>query len=101
MQKGAVRGFASIEEFIIDLVNVAQGFGWSFPHHPADDALAQARAMSRGGLQKLRSGQQSIREARDLLREAAITDGINEDMTLELRRLLNEINDLLTRRVIP
>lgn len=101
LQKGAVRGFASIEEFIIDLVNVAQGFGWGFPHRPADEALAQARVMSRRGLEKLRNGQLSIREARDILREAAITEGVNEDMALELRRLLSEINEMLTRRVIP
>lgn len=101
MQKGAARGFASIEAFIDDLQGVASRFGWTFPHRPADDPLVQARAQMRQGLERLRSGQEAIREARELLREAAITEAINEDIEQEVRRLLGAINDMLARRVIP
>ncbi len=101
LQKGAVRGFASIEDFTDALSAVARRLGWSFPYHPAEDALVQIRAQTRTGLEKLRAGQEAIREARDVLREAAISDGINEDAELELRRLLGAINDMLARRVIP
>jgi serine/threonine protein kinase len=101
MQKGATRGFSSIEEFQGDLETVARRFGWSFPHRPAEDPLVKARAQTRHGLVKLRTGQDSLREARDLLREAAITDNINDDTEQELRRLLSAINEMLARRVIP
>ncbi len=101
LQKGAARGFASIEAFEEELQTVAGLFGWSFPHRPAPDALVQSRARLRGGLDKLRAGQSAIREARDLLRDAAIVDSINEDTEQEIRRLLGAINDMLARRVIP
>jgi hypothetical protein len=101
LQKSAVRGFSSIEAFIDELQTVANRFGWAFPHRPSDPPQADARARVRAGLSKLRDGQAAIREARDLLREAAILDEINEDTEQELRRLLGAINDMLARRVIP
>ncbi len=101
MQRGAARGFASIEEFLDALQGVAGRFGWSFPHKPAADGPIQTRSKMRAGLARLRAGQQAIREARDLLREAAIDEAINDDTEQELRRLLGAINDMLARRVIP
>ena len=55
----------------------------------------------RAGLSRLRRGQADIREARDMFREAAIQDGISEDLEAELRRLVKEINEMLNNRVIP
>lgn len=101
LQRGAARGFGSIDEFLDDLQGVAARFGWSFPHKPAPDALVQARAQMRGGLAKLREGQDALRDARDMLRDAAIVEAINDDTEQELRRLLGAINDMLARRVIP
>jgi hypothetical protein len=101
LQKGATRGFQSVEEFQGDLETVARRFGWSFAHRPADDSLVKVRAQMRHGLTRLRDGQNALREARDLLREAVITDKINDDAEQELRRLLALINDMLAQRVIP
>jgi hypothetical protein len=101
LQKGAARGFQSIDEFMGDLEAVARRFGWSFSHRPAEDELVKVRAQTRSGLEKLRTGQDAIRQARDLLRDAAITEGINADSEAELRRLLASINDMLAHRVIP
>jgi hypothetical protein len=42
-----------------------------------------------------------MRSARDLLREAAIQDGISEDVEAELRRLLKAVNEMLNVRPIP
>ena len=42
-----------------------------------------------------------LREARDLFREAAIQDGITDDLEAELRRLVKSVNDMLQNRVIP
>ena len=101
LQRGAARGFQSIEAFHDMLMDVARRMGWDFPHRPAADELREARAQTRAGLRKLRAGQDAIREARDLLMDAAIADGVNEDVEQELRRLLGAINAMLARRVIP
>jgi hypothetical protein len=55
----------------------------------------------RAGLTRLRRGQAELRDARDLFREAAIQDGITEDLEAELRRLVKSINDMLNNRIIP
>ena len=55
----------------------------------------------RAGLKRVRKGQDALREARDLFREAAILDGITEDMEDELRRLVKAINETLNNRVVP
>jgi serine/threonine protein kinase len=68
---------------------------------PAEDGLREIRGQIRAGLRKLRAGQEAIHEARDLLMDAAIEYGINEDTEQELRRLLSAINAMLARRVIP
>lgn len=101
LQRGAARGFGSIEAFMDELQGVAARFGWSFPHKPAEDALVQSRAQMRSGLARLRAGQEAIRDARDMLRDAAIVEAINDDTEQELRRLLGAINDMLAQRVIP
>ncbi len=101
LQRGAARGYKSIEEFTDQLETAARHLGWDFPHRPAEDGLREIRGQIRAGLRKLRAGQDAIREARDVLMEAAIEDGINEDAEQELRRLLSAINAMLARRVIP
>ena len=53
------------------------------------------------GLSELRGGQEQLRAAREHFREAAILEGISEDMELELRRLVKSVTDMLNRRVIP
>lgn len=101
LQRGAAQAISSIEVFVAELAEVAGRFGWDFPHRPTQDDLREARTRTRAGLKRLREGQQAIRESRDLLREAAILDNINEDIDLELRRLLAAINEMLAHRVIP
>ena len=75
--------------------------GWDFPHHYTSPASRDARAQMRAGITRLRRGQTELREARDLFREAAIQDGITEDLEAELRRLVKAVNDMLNNRVIP
>jgi hypothetical protein len=55
----------------------------------------------RQGLTLLREGEASIREARDIFRDALIIDDITEDLEDELRRLVKSVNEMLNRRVIP
>lgn len=101
LQRGAARAIPSVESFLDELAEVARRFGWDFPHRPSTDALRQARSQMRAGLKRLRAGQEAILQARDLFREAAIIEDINEDTEEELRRLLTAINDMLAHRVIP
>jgi serine/threonine protein kinase len=101
LQQGARRQITNIEQFTINLYNVAAAFGWESASIPVNDALRDARSQVRSGLAKLRQGQDYVREARDMLREAAIMDDIGEDFESELRRLLSKINEMLNCRVIP
>jgi hypothetical protein len=55
----------------------------------------------RAGLTRLRRGEEYMREARDMFREAAIQDGISDDLEAELRRLVKAVNEMLNNRVIP
>ena len=55
----------------------------------------------RAGLNRLRQGQEHVREARDLFREAMILDGVSKDLEDELRRLVVVLNEMLNHRVVP
>lgn len=101
LQGGAAQQYDHIDAFINDLQAVASLHGWDFPNHYTSPASRDARAQTRAGLAKLRKGQDALREARDLFRDAAILDGITEDMEDELRRLVKALNDALNHRVVP
>ncbi|PJF44979.1 MAG: hypothetical protein CUN55_01170 [Phototrophicales bacterium] len=101
LERGAHQDFANAEEFLQTVEQAAVHFGWVFRFQVTHPALIQAREYVRNGLSKLRESAELAREARDLLTDAAILEGINEDMELELRRLMKAINDYLNMRVIP
>jgi serine/threonine protein kinase len=103
LQEGAAMNIASADDFLDGLREVAVLHGWDFPdaHTSPSPASRVAREGLRQGLRKLRDGQEAIRQARDLFREAAIQDGITEDLEDELRRLVKAANELLNTRVIP
>ncbi len=101
LQQGARRQLATIEQFASGLSTASAAFGWESASMPVAHALIEARAQVRTALARLRQGQNSIREAREMLREAAIMDDIDDDLEAELRRLLGKINEMLNCRVIP
>jgi serine/threonine protein kinase len=101
LQAGAAMEIQNAEDFIAGLQRVASLHGWDFPHHYTSPSSRDARAQMRAGMTRLRRGQTELREARDLFREAAIQDGITEDLEAELRRLVKSVNDMLNNRVIP
>jgi hypothetical protein len=101
LQRGAAMQIETIDAFIQELQKVAALHGWDFPHQYTSPASRDARTQMRAGLTRLRKGQTELREARDLFREAAIQDGITEDLEAELRRLVKAVNEMLNSRVIP
>lgn len=101
LERGARQDFNTALDFLSHAEQVASHFGWEFRFQVANPALSHAREYIRQGLGKLRESSDLAREARDLLMDAAIVDGINEDMERELRRLMKSINDYLNARVIP
>lgn len=101
LQRGANMQIETIDEFISALHEVAARHGWDFPGHHISPASRMARDHMREGLRKLREGQDAMRQARGLFREAAIQDAITDDLEDELRRLVRATNDMLNKRVIP
>jgi hypothetical protein len=101
LQRGAAQEIDTIDDFIVAWQRVASLHGWDFPHYYTSPASRDARAQMRAGITRLRRGQAELRDARDLFREAAIQDGITEDLEAELRRLVKLINSMLNERVIP
>jgi serine/threonine protein kinase len=101
LQRGAAMEIEHIDDFLSSLQRAASLHGWDFPHSYTSPASRDARAQMRAGITRLRRGQAELREARDLFREAAIQDGITEDLEAELRRLVKSVNDMLNNRVIP
>ncbi|MFW5771747.1 MAG: hypothetical protein ACOCZH_00385, partial [Phototrophicaceae bacterium] len=101
LQRGANMEIETVDEFLEQLQQVAAVHGWDFPDQYTTAADRDGRGQMRAALRKLRAGQASIREARDLLFDAAILDDISEDMEDELRRLVKAANDMLNHRVIP
>jgi len=101
LQRGAGGEIESMDEFLADLRQVAELHGWDFPGSEIAADCRIARDQLRQGLRKLREGQDAIRTARDLFRDAAILDGITQDLENELRRLVKATNAMLNERVIP
>lgn len=101
LQRGASMQIEDIDEFLTRWQHVAALHGWDFPNHYTAPASREARDHMRAGLRKLREGQSKLREARDLFRDAAILEGVTEDLEDELRRLVKAANDMLNHRVIP
>lgn len=101
LQRGAAQEYATAAEFAADLQNVASLHGWDAPGGDNTPSRRQARDQMRAALKKVRHGQDALREARDLLRDAAIMDDITPDLEDELRRLVKAANQMLNNRVIP
>ncbi len=101
LQLGAARQITSAQDFIDGLHNVASLHGWDFPGHYTSPISRDARTQMRAGITRMRKGQDYLREARDLFRDAAIQEGITDDLEDELRRLVKSVNDMLNNRVIP
>lgn len=101
LEAGAKKQIQTATALLAELQRIAVRFGWSFAGQTSAPALAQARESMRQGLEKLRDSQESARLAREYLMDAAILDGINEDMEDELRRLMGQISLFLNHRPIP
>jgi serine/threonine protein kinase len=101
LQAGAEMQLQTADEFLDGLCQAAAEHGWDFPHLYTSPASRDARTQMRAGLSRIRDGQEKFREARDLFRDAAIQEGITEDLEEELRRLAKRLNDMLNHRVIP
>jgi serine/threonine protein kinase len=101
LQKGAAQQFDTAASFAAELQQVAALHGWDVPNAENTPARRQARDQMRAALRKIRQGQEALREARDLLRDAAILDDISPDLEDELRRLVKATNQMLNNRVIP
>ena len=101
LQRSASMQIATSQEFLNGLQRVAANHGWDFPNYYTSPVSRDARDQMRAGLRRMREGQENIRVARDLFREAVIQDGISEDLEDELRRLVVSINAMLAHRVVP
>jgi hypothetical protein len=101
LQAGAAMELAGIDDFLEALQDAGAALGWDFPEHYTSPASRDARGQMRAGITRLRSGQEDLREARDLFRDAAIQEGITPDLEKELRRLVKAVNEMLNQRVIP
>jgi serine/threonine protein kinase len=101
LQKGAAQHIPALDVFIEELQQVAALHGRDFPNYYTSPASRTGRDKMRRGLKMLREGEDQLRQARDLFREAAVQDGITEDLEDELRRLVKGVTELLNHRVIP
>lgn len=101
LQRGAAGQIDSIDRFIDELQTLSCLHGWDFPRHYTSPDSRDIRAQLRAGIAQVRQGQDALRAARDLFREAAIQDNITADLEAELRRLVKAVNDMLQNRVIP
>ena len=101
LQAGAAMELGTIDAFIEGLQEAGAALGWDFPNHYTSPSSRDARTQMRAGISRLRSGQENLREARALFREAAIQEGITPDLEKELRRMVKTVNEMLNQRVIP
>jgi len=101
LQRGAAHELATVDDFLEAVQEAGAALGRDFPSAYASVASRDARDRLCQGLSELRGGQEQLRAAREHFREAAILEGISEDMELELRRLVKSVTDMLNRRVIP
>lgn len=101
LQRGAAMQIQTLDEFVTGLQEVAARHGRDFPGYYTGASSRDARDQMRQGLKLLREGEGQIRQARDLFREALILDGISDDLSDELRRLVRAVNEMLNHRSIP
>lgn len=101
LQRGTLMQFDTITEFTRQLRAVAAAHGWDFAGQYTSVSSREARGQMRTGLALIREGQDKLREARDIFRDAAIQENISEDLEDELRRLVAMLNAMLNNRVIP
>lgn len=101
LQRGAAVDYDTISEFSRELRSVAAAHGWDFVGQYTTPSSRDARGQMRAGLALIRDGQDKLREAREILRDAAVQENITEDLEAELRRLVMAINTMLNNRVIP
>ncbi|MDE0609217.1 MAG: hypothetical protein OXH77_04805 [Anaerolineaceae bacterium] len=101
LQRGAAHELATVDDFLEAVQEAGAALGRDFPAAYASVASRDARDRLCQGLSELRGGQEQLRAAREHFREAAILEGVSEDMELELRRLVKSVTDMLNRRVIP
>ena len=101
LQRGAAQELPNVEAFLAAVQEAGAMLGRDFPEAYASVASREARDRLCEGLSELRSGQEQLRAAREHFREAAILEGVSEDLELELRRLVKNVSDMLNRRVIP
>ncbi len=97
LEQGARVQIPNADVFLAGLERVSVDYGWQ----AAPDPLRDARRQMRAGLAKLRAGQDSIKDAREIFHEALSGEEINDEFEGELRRLLGKINEMLNARVIP
>lgn len=101
LQQGASQELENIDEFLLVWNRIAAQHGWSATGNYTSPANREARDQMRDGLWRLRKGEEYIREARDLFRDAAVVDGVDEEVVGELRRLIKAVNETLNNRAIP
>ncbi|MBE2272570.1 MAG: hypothetical protein IAE80_30325 [Anaerolinea sp.] len=101
LQRGAALQLERVDEFIDGLRAVGIIHGWDFPNYTSNPISRDVRSQMRAGISRIRRGQDFLREARDVFREAAIQDGIPDDLEAELKRLVKSVNEMLQNRVIP
>ncbi len=101
LQRGAAHELPDVDAFQEALQEAGAMLGRDFPTAYASVASRDARDRLCQGLGELRDGQEQLRAAREHFREAAILEGVSEDLELELRRLVKSVSDMLNRRVIP
>jgi len=101
LQRGAAQKIDTVGDFVRGLQRVASQHGWPFRDYFTSAASSAAREQMRLGLRHLRGGQEQLRQARDLFREALIQDDISPDLEDELRRLVLLLNEMLNQRALP
>jgi serine/threonine protein kinase len=97
IQRGADQQITSAAELLGELHSIGAAFGWG----TSLGGQTHARSLQRQALERLRAGQAALREARDLLYEAAAADDLTDDMDAELRRLARLLTDLHNSRPMP
>ncbi len=101
LQQGAAHKLDTADDLAYGLREVAIKNGWDFPGSYTVPADRDARSQIQAALARVRKGETQLREARDLFMDAAIGDGISDDLAAELRRLAKRLGDMLNYRVIP
>ncbi|KXK18942.1 MAG: hypothetical protein UZ15_CFX003002105 [Chloroflexi bacterium OLB15] len=101
LQEGAAMKLDTADDLAYGLREVAIKHGWDFPGAYTVPADRDVRSQVQAALARVRKGETQLREARDLFMDAAIVDGISDDLAAELRRIAKRLGDMLNHRVIP